>query len=45
MSLPGGVAVTVKPSGELWSYGDLDGNTIITTDGTGARQGVRSDSP
>ena len=42
LSLPGGVAVTVKPTGELWSYGDLHGNTIITTDENGTRQGART---
>lgn len=42
LSLPGGVAVTVKPSGQLWSYGDLHGNTIITTDEDGLRLGDRT---
>src|SRR5690606_6117932 len=42
LSLPGGVAVTVKPTGEVWAYGDLHGNTIITTDENGVRQGVRT---
>src|SRR5690606_24141970 len=42
LSLPGGVAVTVKPTGEVWAYGDLHGNTIITTDENGTRLGVRT---
>ncbi|MCO5294365.1 MAG: hypothetical protein M9882_05615 [Homoserinimonas sp.] len=43
LSLPGAVTVTVKPTGELWSYGDLYGNTIISTDEDGTRQGDRVD--
>jgi YD repeat-containing protein len=43
LSLPGGVAVTVIPSGQLWAYGDLHGDTIITTNSAGVRQGDRVD--
>jgi RHS repeat-associated protein len=43
LSLPGGVTVTVAPSGQLWAYGDLHGNTIITTNSSGIRQGARVD--
>ncbi|MBX3087516.1 MAG: hypothetical protein KF742_03420 [Cryobacterium sp.] len=43
LSLPGAVTVTVKPTGELWSYGDLYGNTIISTDEDGTRLGDRFD--
>jgi YD repeat-containing protein len=43
LSLPGGVSVTVTPSGQVWAYGNLHGDTIITTDSSGVRDGDRVD--
>jgi RHS repeat-associated protein len=37
-SLPGGVSVTVKSSGNTWSYPDLHGNYSATADSSGTRQ-------
>lgn len=39
VSLPGGVSVTVQPSGNLWSYPDLHGNYTCVTNGSGTLQG------
>jgi RHS repeat-associated protein len=40
LSLPGGVLVSVRASSQVWSYPNLHGDVVITTDQAGARQGV-----
>jgi RHS repeat-associated protein len=40
LSLPGGVSVTIRATAQVWSYPNLHGDNIITTDGAGVRQGV-----
>ena len=40
LALPGSAMVTVQNSGNIWSYPDLHGNTTVTTDGSGIRQGA-----
>lgn len=39
LALPGGVVVSIQASAQVWAFGNLHGDTIITTDGNGARQG------
>jgi RHS repeat-associated protein len=39
MSLPGGVTVSIRPANaQVWSFPDLHGDDVATTDGTGVRQ-------
>jgi RHS repeat-associated protein len=42
LSLPGGVSVTIQATAQVWSYPNLHGDNIITTDAAGVRQGVRA---
>jgi RHS repeat-associated protein len=37
VGLPGGVSVTLQPSGNVWSYTNLQGNCTATADSTGTR--------
>ncbi len=39
LALPGGVMVSVQASGQVWSYPNLHGDVIITTNSAGTRQG------
>jgi RHS repeat-associated protein len=40
VSLPGGASVTISASSTVWSYSNLHGDSIITTDNTGTRTGT-----
>jgi RHS repeat-associated protein len=40
VSLPGGAAVTISLSATVWSYSNLHGDSIVTTDNTGTRTGT-----
>ena len=40
MSLPGGASVTISSSTTVWSYANLHGDSIITTDNSGTRSGA-----
>jgi RHS repeat-associated protein len=40
VSLPGGAAVTISASATVWSYSNLHGNSIVTTDNSGTRTGT-----
>lgn len=43
LSLPGGVSLSVPAAGgQVWGYPNLHGDTILTTDATGIRQGART---
>ena len=42
LTLPGGVSVTVRGQTQVWSYPNLHGDTIITTNAAGVRLGVRA---
>ena len=42
LTLPGGVSVTVRVQTQVWSYPNLHGDTIITTDAADVRLGVRA---
>ncbi|RWZ45978.1 hypothetical protein ELQ90_16430 [Labedella phragmitis] len=43
LGLPGGVLASFRPDGsETWSFPNLHGDIVVTTDGAGARQGVRA---
>jgi RHS repeat-associated protein len=37
MTLPGGVTVSIQPAAQVWSFPDLHGDDVVTTDGTGVR--------
>ena len=37
MSLPGGVTVSIRPSSQVWSFPDLHGDDVVSTDGSGMR--------
>ncbi len=39
LALPGGVVVSIQASTQVWSYPNLHGDVIITTNSTGTRQG------
>ena len=39
VSLPGGVLVTKRTSGDTWSYPDIHGDTVSTANAAGAKQG------
>ena len=39
LALPGGVVLSVRASAQVWSYPNLHGDVIITTNSAGARQG------
>ena len=39
LALPGGVTVSIQGSSQVWSYPNLHGDVIITTNATGTRQG------
>jgi RHS repeat-associated protein len=39
LALPGGVVVSLQPSTQVWSYPNLHGDAIITTNSAGVRQG------
>jgi RHS repeat-associated protein len=38
MSLPGGVTVSIQSASQVWSFPDLHGDVVATTDGSGVRQ-------
>lgn len=40
LALPGGVVVSLQGSAQSWSFPNLHGDVIVTTNGTGARQGA-----
>ena len=40
ISLPGGVLVTTRTAGNVWSYPNLHGDVVATTDATGVKQGA-----
>jgi RHS repeat-associated protein len=42
VSLPGGAVMIVTDTATSWSYPNLHGDVIITTDGDGTRQGTRA---
>ncbi|MCC6854417.1 MAG: hypothetical protein IT189_00005, partial [Microbacteriaceae bacterium] len=43
LSLPGGVSLSIPAAGgQVWAYPNLHGDTILTTDATGIRQGART---
>jgi RHS repeat-associated protein len=42
VSLPGGATMIVTDTGTAWSYPNLHGDVIITTDDAGTRQGTRA---
>lgn len=43
LSLPGGVLASFRPDGsETWSFPNLHGDVVVTTDGDGVRQGGRA---
>ena len=39
LALPGGVVLSVRASAQVWSYPNLHGDVIITTNSAGTRQG------
>jgi len=39
LALPGGVVVSIRASAQVWSYPNLHGDVIITTNSAGTRQG------
>ena len=39
-ALPGGVSVTMRAGSQVWSYPNLHGDVVVTTDAAGAKQGV-----
>jgi len=39
LTLPGGVTDSIRSSSSVWSFPNLHGDDIVTTDGTGARSG------
>ncbi|UAJ77808.1 hypothetical protein IT072_10845 [Leifsonia sp. ZF2019] len=39
LALPGGVVVSLQATTSAWSFPNIHGDVIVTTDGTGARQG------
>ena len=40
ISLPGGVLVTTRTAGNVWSYPNLHGDVVATTDNAGVKQGA-----
>jgi RHS repeat-associated protein len=43
LSLPGGVSLSIPAAGgQVWAYPNLHGDTIVTTDAAGIRQGTRT---
>jgi RHS repeat-associated protein len=40
VSLPGGATVTISATSTVWSYANLHGDSIVTTDNTGTRTGA-----
>ena len=40
--LPGGVTESIRGTGSVWSYSNLQGANLVTTDGTGVRTGTLS---
>jgi RHS repeat-associated protein len=40
VSLPGGVTVSIQASSSVWSFPDLHGDDVVTTNGTGTRTGT-----
>lgn len=40
LSLAGGASVSVRATGQVWSYPGLTGHVLVTTDGAGARTGT-----
>ncbi len=42
IGLPGGVTLSIRPTGQVWSYPNLHGDDIITTSSGGARTGSRA---
>ena len=40
IGLPGGATVSIRASGQVWSYPGLTGSNLVTTDGTGTRTGT-----
>ena len=42
LGLPGGVTLSIRPTGQVWSYPNLHGDDIITTNSGGARTGTRA---
>ena len=43
LSLPGGVSLSIPVAGgQVWAYPNLHGDTILTTDAAGIRQGTRT---
>jgi hypothetical protein len=45
MALPGGVTATATDSLEVWSYPNVHGDSVVTTDGAGAQRQVYSYDP
>jgi RHS repeat-associated protein len=39
LSLPGGVLMSIQGSAQVWSYPNLHGDVVVTTDQAGVRQG------
>ena len=39
IALPGGVLVTKRPTGDVWSYPNIHGDVIATADAAGTKQG------
>ena len=37
LSLPGGVSVSIRSASQVWSFPDLHGDDVVTTDGFGVR--------
>lgn len=42
LGLPGGVSVSIRATGQVWSYPSLSGNNLVTTDQDGTRTGTIS---
>ena len=40
VGLPGGVGVSRRSAGSVWSYPNVHGDVVATADGSGAKQGV-----
>lgn len=40
LSLPGGVAISIRASAQVWSYPGMSGHVLVTTDVSGARTGT-----
>nr|WP_240978346.1 PA14 domain-containing protein [Planctomonas sp. JC2975] len=40
LTYPGGVSESIESSGSLWSFSNVQGNTMLVTDGAGQQQGA-----